>query len=138
MSRHVKTHPNNPRKHLIYGYDRVLSQYFWQEWEAGDGSPTESSDIHGANNKGMLEKMSEYGISDKSEHFQMVALDLPIGDEPNPNPILGYEEAVLSTIEDDYEMTRSDAQGMLMVKPEVVADSFEKNLSPQACAELVM
>ena len=85
MSRHTVKHPTKENKTLVYGYDRPLSEYFWQEWEGKDAEfPADSSILHGERTGAELcEKLQEYGMSAEDSHYCTAMMDMPIEQEPN-------------------------------------------------------
>lgn len=77
MSRHTVKHPFTPSLTIVYGYDGPLSEYFCQ---VSDEYSKENVVIFHTNQQAsVIEKMSEFGLSDHP-HFLDICLDLPIND----------------------------------------------------------
>ena len=68
------------KKRLVYGFDRSLGHYFYQEWD-GETLLNPDEYLFGCDRSELNEKMEEYGMMLDHPHRMQVILDRPIDDE---------------------------------------------------------
>ncbi len=116
MSRHIRKHHSKPKHVLIYGFDRPLQQYFWQEWKRGQAAPIAESPVTGSSRGDLLDKMVEYGIV-AGTHMEALALNRPIPDEPHSDPVYtAYTYDVTTQLEDRLKITRGEAADLVAAR----------------------
>jgi len=68
------------KKRLVYGFDRSLGHYFYQEWD-GETLLNPDEYLFGCDRSELKDKLMSYGMMMDHPHCVQVILDRPIGDE---------------------------------------------------------